>query len=174
MDISLSEEQFAWQMKARKFAQEVLRPASLARDRIAAPRETFDWDIIRQGSQLGFRTAVVSKEFGGHGIDMVTQALVQLLKDGLGHKGWLWKMKFRYKKMDLAGESLCATAEVTGLQVIDGLGFVTLSILLLTDKDEISTVGTAIGVLPLRGGRAVPYPFERKAEYAVLQLPADD
>jgi acyl dehydratase len=100
--------------------------------------------------------------------------LVQLLKDGLGHKGWLWKMKFRYKKMDLAGESLRATAEVTGLQVIDGLGFVTLSILLLTDKDEISTVGTAIGVLPLRGGRAVPYPFERKAEYAVLQLPADD
>ncbi|MCX7226736.1 MAG: hypothetical protein NT071_14285 [Burkholderiales bacterium] len=57
---------------------------------------------------------------------------------------------------------------------IDGLGFVTLSILLLTDKEEISTVGTAIGVLPLRGGRAVPYPFERKAEYAVLQLPADD
>ena len=100
--------------------------------------------------------------------------LVQLLKDGLGHKGWLWKMKFRYKKMDLAGESLRATAEVTGLQVVDGLGFVTLGILLLTDKDEISTVGTAIGVLPLRGGRAVPYPFERKAEYAVLQLPADD
>ena len=76
MDISLTEDQLAWQMKARKFAQEVLRPASLARDRIAAPRETFDWDIIRQGSQLGFRTAVVSKEFGGHGIDMVTQALV--------------------------------------------------------------------------------------------------
>ncbi len=76
MDVSLSEEQLAWQMKARKFAQEVLRPASLARDRVAEPRETFDWDIIKQGSRLGFRTAVVSKEFGGHAIDMVTQALV--------------------------------------------------------------------------------------------------
>ena len=76
MDAEISEEQRAWQMKARRFAQEVLRPASLARDRIDGPRDTFDWDIIRQGSQLGFRTAVVSKEFGGHAIDMVTQALV--------------------------------------------------------------------------------------------------
>ena len=40
MDVSISEEQLAWQMKARKFAQEVLRPASLKRDRIAEPRQT--------------------------------------------------------------------------------------------------------------------------------------
>ncbi len=63
-------------MKARQFAHEVLRPASLARDRIADPSETFDWDIIVQGSKLGFRTAVVSEKWGGHGIDFVTQALV--------------------------------------------------------------------------------------------------
>ncbi len=76
MDVSLTEEQRAWQLKARKFAQEELRPMSLKCDRIADPRETFDWDIIRKGSKLGFRTAVVSKEWGGHGIDFVTQALV--------------------------------------------------------------------------------------------------
>ena len=76
MDFSLSEEQRAWQMKARKFAQEEIRPISLQRDRIADPRETFDWEIIKKGSKLGFRTAVVSKERGGHGIDFVTQALV--------------------------------------------------------------------------------------------------
>ena len=76
MDVSLTEEQRAWQFKARKFAQEELRPMSLKCDRIADPRETFDWDIIRKGSKLGFRTAVVSKEWGGHGIDFVTQALV--------------------------------------------------------------------------------------------------
>jgi acyl-CoA dehydrogenase len=73
---TLNEEQRAWQMKARKFAQEEIRPISLARDRIADPGGTWDWDIIRKGSRLGFRTAVVPKEWGGHGIDFVTQALV--------------------------------------------------------------------------------------------------
>ena len=76
MDFSLNEEQRAWQLKARKFAEEEVRPISLQRDRIADPRETFDWDIIKKGSKLGFRTAVVPKEWGGHGIDFVTQALV--------------------------------------------------------------------------------------------------
>ncbi|HEX5103697.1 MAG TPA: acyl-CoA dehydrogenase family protein, partial [Pirellulaceae bacterium] len=76
MDVSLNEEQRAWQAKARRFAQDVIAPVSLERDRIAGAPETFDWDIIRQGSKLGFRTAVVPKEYGGHGIDLVTQALV--------------------------------------------------------------------------------------------------
>ena len=76
MNVSLTEDQRAWQLKARKFAQEELRPVSLERDRISDPRETFDWDIIRKGSRLGFRTAVVAKDWGGHGIDFVTQALV--------------------------------------------------------------------------------------------------
>ena len=73
---TLNEEQRAWQMKARMFAQEEIRPISLVRDQIANPGATWDWDIIRKGSQLGFRTAVVPKEWGGHGIDFVTQALV--------------------------------------------------------------------------------------------------
>ena len=46
MDFSLNEEQRAWQMKARKFALEEIRPVSLARDRIADPRETFDWKLF--------------------------------------------------------------------------------------------------------------------------------
>src|SRR5688572_5872317 len=76
MDFSLNEEQRAWQMKAREFAQEEIRPISLMRDRISDPRQTFDWEIIRKGSKLGFRTAAVPKEWGGHGIDFVTQAVV--------------------------------------------------------------------------------------------------
>jgi acyl-CoA dehydrogenase len=75
MDL-LNAEQRAWQMKARQFAQDEIRPISLQRDRIADPRATWDWDIIRKGSKLGFRTAVVPKEWGGHAIDYVTQALV--------------------------------------------------------------------------------------------------
>jgi acyl-CoA dehydrogenase len=76
MDLSLNEEQRAWQMKARKFAQDEIRPISLQRDQISDPRARFDWEIIRKGSKLGFRTAAVPKEWGGHGIDFVTQALV--------------------------------------------------------------------------------------------------
>jgi len=76
MDFTLSNEQRAWQMTARKFAREEVRPISLARDAIADPRETFDWEIIRKGSRLGFRTMAVPKEWGGHGTDFVTQALV--------------------------------------------------------------------------------------------------
>ena len=76
MDFALTDEQRAWQLKARKFAEEEIRPITLERDRISDPVETFTWDIIRKGSKLGFRTAVVSKERGGHAIDFVTQAIV--------------------------------------------------------------------------------------------------
>ena len=76
MNVVLTEEQQAWQLKARQFAQEELRPISLRCDAVSDPGEAFDWDIIRKGSQLGFRTAVVAREWGGHGIDFVTQAVV--------------------------------------------------------------------------------------------------
>src|SRR5262249_32503595 len=76
MDFTLSNEQRAWQMTARKFAEEEIRPISLERDEIADPNETFDWEIIKKGSKLGFRTMAVPKEWGGHGTDFVTQALV--------------------------------------------------------------------------------------------------
>jgi acyl-CoA dehydrogenase len=76
VDYSLTDAQREWQAKARKFAQEEIRPISLARDAIEDPGETFDWDIIRKGSKLGFRTMAVPKEWGGQGTDFVTQALV--------------------------------------------------------------------------------------------------
>src|ERR1022692_1445073 len=67
MDFTLSNEQRSWQMAARKFADEEIRPLSLARDAIATARETWDWDIIKKGSKLGFRTMAVPKEWGGQG-----------------------------------------------------------------------------------------------------------
>ena len=76
MDFALNEEQRAWQLKAREFAHEAIRPISLQRDRIPDARQTWDWEIIRQGSRLGFRTAAVPREGGGHGTGFVPQALV--------------------------------------------------------------------------------------------------
>jgi alkylation response protein AidB-like acyl-CoA dehydrogenase len=76
MDFTLSNEQRSWQMTARKFADEEIRPMSLERDAIPTAAETWDWDIIKKGSKLGFRTLAVPKEWGGHGADFVSQALV--------------------------------------------------------------------------------------------------
>src|SRR5215470_4816277 len=76
MDFSLSNEQRSWQMLARKFADEEIRPISLERDAIPTARETWTWDIIKKGSKLGFRTMAVPKKYGGQETDFVTQALV--------------------------------------------------------------------------------------------------
>ncbi len=76
MEYLLTDTQRAWQLKARDFAATEIRPLSLARDQIAAPADTFDWRIIQKGSALGIRTAAVPVEYGGHGIDFTTQALM--------------------------------------------------------------------------------------------------
>ena len=76
MDFSLSNEQRAWQMTARKFAEEEIKPISLKLDEAPDAHGTFDWDIVEKGWKLGLRTMAVPKEYGGEGTDYVTQALV--------------------------------------------------------------------------------------------------
>jgi acyl-CoA dehydrogenase len=76
MDFSLSNEQRSWQMAARKFAQDEIKPISVDLDEAPDAHGTFNWEIIEKGSKLGFRTLAVPKEFGGEGTDYVTQALV--------------------------------------------------------------------------------------------------
>lgn len=100
--------------------------------------------------------------------------LVQLAKDALGPDGWLWKIRFRYKKMDVAGDSIRARAEVVARQELDGLGFVTMKVVMTDQHGQVSTAGFAIGVLPLPGGRPVPYPFVTKPGYEAVRLPADE
>src|SRR3954463_6400259 len=98
--------------------------------------------------------------------------LVQLVKDGLGPDGWLWKIRFRYKKMDVAGDAIRASAEVIGKDVIDGMGFVPLRVVLPDQNGQISTAGHAIGVMPVKGGAPVPYPFVRNPAFDAIRLPA--
>src|SRR6202165_650748 len=78
MDFSLSNEQRAWQMTARKFAEEEIRPISLELDEKPDALDSFDWEIVEKGSKLGFRTLAVPKEYGGEGTDYVTQAVVMV------------------------------------------------------------------------------------------------
>jgi alkylation response protein AidB-like acyl-CoA dehydrogenase len=76
MDFSLNEEQRHWQQEARRFAEDEIRPLSVTRDQIEGGFEPWDWDIIKKGSKLGFRTLAVPKDWGGPGVDFVTQAIV--------------------------------------------------------------------------------------------------
>jgi acyl dehydratase len=100
--------------------------------------------------------------------------LVQLVKDGLGPQGWVWRLKFRYRKMDVANDALRAVAEIVDKKVIGDLGFVTLRIVLLNQQDEVSTAGYAIGVLPARAGATVPYPFRPEEAHRAIQFPQDE
>ncbi|MBL8697117.1 MAG: acyl dehydratase [Alphaproteobacteria bacterium] len=99
--------------------------------------------------------------------------MVQLLKDGLGPDGWLWKIQFRYKMMDVAWDTLHAHAEVIDRREIDGLGFLQCRLALLNQRDQVSTAGFAVGVVPLKGGRRPPYPFVPKPDYDVFKAPAE-
>lgn len=76
MDFSLNETQRFWQLKAREFAREEIRPLALERDQIEGGFGPWDWEIIRKGSRLGFRTLALPEEWGGPGADFVTQGLV--------------------------------------------------------------------------------------------------
>ena len=76
-DIRLTEEQQAFQRVAREFAQKEIKPAALVLDRKEAWEDRVPMDLLRKGSQLGFRTFTLSEENGGAGaFDQLTSAVV--------------------------------------------------------------------------------------------------
>jgi acyl dehydratase len=85
--------------------------------------------------------------------------LTQMVKDWVGETGWLWKISFQFRAMDVVGDTVTAWGRVTGTRVVDGLGVVELEIGLRNQRGKDTTPGKATAVLPLRGGRPVPYPF---------------
>lgn len=85
--------------------------------------------------------------------------LAQLMREWLTPAGWLWKIEFSFRKLDVAGTTLTAWGRITELEVRNGYGYVTCEIGIRNQDGQESTPGTAVGVLPLRNGPAVPYPF---------------
>ena len=97
MDFVLNEEQSRWREIAREFAESVIKPDVLRRDRLPTAAERIPWDWIRQADQLGLRTLGVPKAFGGAGADIVTLCLAgeELAAGDLGFAVILdqcWKM----------------------------------------------------------------------------------
>ncbi|MDA8051819.1 MAG: hypothetical protein M0002_17760 [Rhodospirillales bacterium] len=87
------------------------------------------------------------------------QVLCQLVKDFAGRDGWLWRIRFEFRDMDPAGNTIIAGGRVEELAEHAGLGYARLSITLSNQLGRVTTRGAAIAVLPTRGGPAVPYPF---------------
>jgi len=85
--------------------------------------------------------------------------LMQLVKDWAGLGGWAWKVAFQYRDMDLPGDVITAWGRVAKKYEQGGLGYVELEIGLKNSRGVESTKGTAVVVLPRRGGASVPYPF---------------
>jgi len=87
------------------------------------------------------------------------QFMMQLLKDWVGPGGWVWKVSFQFRAMNIAGETLRVWGRVTGKREAGGMGLVDLEIGITNDKGTESTPGKATVALPLRGGKPLPYPF---------------
>ena len=83
--------------------------------------------------------------------------LIRLVTDWVGEHGWLWKIAFQFRGMNVPGETLTAWGRVTAVEQRGDYGLVTLAIGLSNQRGEESTPGTAITVWPhSRGpGRAV-------------------
>ena len=61
--------------------------------------------------------------------------------------------------MIVPGETITVWAKVTGKREVDGLGLVDMDVGMRLDYGAESCPGTATIVLPIRGGREIPYPF---------------
>lgn len=66
-DIRLSDEQREFQRLARDFAQKEIKPVAIALDQEPKWEKRVPLELLKKGSQLGFRTFVLSEENGGAG-----------------------------------------------------------------------------------------------------------
>jgi acyl dehydratase len=87
------------------------------------------------------------------------QWLAQLLKDWVGVNGWVWKLNYQFRAMNLVGEKLTIWGKVTAVRKAPDFGLVDLDIGIVNQEGKESTPGKATVAVPYRGGKPVPYPF---------------
>lgn len=85
--------------------------------------------------------------------------LTHMMTNWLAPSGWLARIELQFREIDTVGSTLTAWGTVKELYVRDGLGYVVCDVGIRNHEGRESTPGTAIGVLPRRGGKSVPYPF---------------
>ena len=87
------------------------------------------------------------------------QFVMQLLADWAGPGGWVWKVSFQFRAMNVVGETLRIWGRVVDKRETPDYGLIDIELGILNDTDKESTPGTATVVLPYRAGAALPYPF---------------
>jgi acyl dehydratase len=85
--------------------------------------------------------------------------LHRLLSGWAGPDGWVFKVSQRVQASMLPGDRLTGWGRVTATRTVDGLGYVELAIGFRKADGVEAVTGAGTVVLPLRGGRPVPYPF---------------
>ncbi|MEQ9815072.1 MAG: hypothetical protein RLO50_20025 [Azospirillaceae bacterium] len=81
------------------------------------------------------------------------------LRKWIGDTGWVWKVTFRFRAMNLIGEKLTMWGRVTGKRECPDYGIVELDLGIVNEEGTESSPGTGTVALPYRGGDPVPYPF---------------
>ncbi len=87
------------------------------------------------------------------------QFIMELLKGWAGPQGWVWKVRFQFRAMNVAGESLSVWARVAETRRAAAFGLVDVELGIRNDAGLESTPGGAVIALPYRDGPPVPYPF---------------
>src|SRR5450759_2724883 len=87
------------------------------------------------------------------------QFILQLLKDWVGPTGWVWKVSFQFRAMNLVGETLAVWGKVSAKHDGPSYGLVDIDLGITNDEGKESTPGKATLAMPYRGGAPVPYPF---------------
>jgi acyl dehydratase len=87
------------------------------------------------------------------------QFIMQFLREWAGDGGWVWKVSFQFRAMNLESETLRMWGRVTAKREAPAYGLVDLELGIVNDQEKESTPGTAVVALPYRNGKPVPYPF---------------
>lgn len=111
----------------------------------------FDWKYATQHD--GLPDVLVSGSWKQH-------VLIQLLTGWIGETGWLLHFKVQLRGMNVPGDTLTAWGHVTGAQERNGFGVITVEVGLRDQNGNETAPGNGTVVLPLHGGKDVPYPFD--------------
>ena len=87
------------------------------------------------------------------------QFIMTMLRKWANSEGWVWKVKFQFRAMNLVGETLRVWARVTNKRREADYGIVELELGITNNDGKESTPGSATIALPYEGGARVPYPF---------------
>jgi acyl dehydratase len=87
------------------------------------------------------------------------QFIAQALTQWAGRDGWVWRVSFQFRAMDVVNDELAIWGTVAGKRSAPDFGLVDIELGIRNQHGKESTPGTAVIALPYRGRAAVPYPF---------------